>query len=132
MVAVYTRSMLARQPGDETAPGERPGAAAHAMEATKFRNDRDRGTVTGQHRFVPFVVEEFGRMGNHAQALIAELAAWGVRTGRLSQPPSWQHRGTPGRVKAWWRQRFHQELSVAAHTHLAQRLLDSYIPSQAV
>ena len=69
--------------------------------------------------------------GNHAQALIAELAAWGVRTRHLGQPPSWQHRGSPGRVKAWWRQRFHQELSVAVHTHLAQRLLDNYTPSRA-
>jgi hypothetical protein len=35
------------------------------------------------HRFVPVVVEQFGRLGIHAQALLRELADRAVSRGRI-------------------------------------------------
>ena len=67
-----------------------PGYAAAEAEASKFSNDvNSRASVAGQHRLVPFALEESGRIGPHALALLHELAARGVDDGFLRAPQTW-------------------------------------------
>eukprot|EP00873_Tetraselmis_striata_P008666 jgi/Tetstr1/428930/TSEL_018906.t1 len=40
-----------------------------------------------RHSFVPCVVEEGRRMGEHLLALVKELAERGIASGHLKQPP---------------------------------------------
>ena len=52
-----------------------PGAAARRAECTKFRQDENSSRpLRSVHRFVPFAVEEFGRLGDHAEAFLFEMA----------------------------------------------------------
>eukprot|EP00873_Tetraselmis_striata_P042122 jgi/Tetstr1/462386/TSEL_007392.t1 len=68
-----------------------PGYAARLREQTKFRVDAcSSQPVARRHRFVPCVVEEGGRLGEHLLALLKELAERGIASGHLKQPPSWQ------------------------------------------
>ena len=68
-----------------------PGMVAAAAEDTKFNKDRTSSLpiTTSFHRLVPFALEESGRLGRHALALLRELAAKGVSDGHLRPPPSW-------------------------------------------
>ena len=44
----------------------------------------------GRHRLVPFIVlEEGGRFGDHALALLSEIAEFGAQTRKLKVPESW-------------------------------------------
>eukprot|EP00873_Tetraselmis_striata_P036234 jgi/Tetstr1/456498/TSEL_043221.t1 len=70
-----------------------PGYAARLREQTKFRVDAcSSQPVARRHRFVPCVVEEGGRLGEHLLALLKELAERGIASGHLKQPPSWRQR----------------------------------------
>jgi hypothetical protein len=52
-----------------------PGAAARSAEMCKFRQDANSSRpLRSVHRFVPFAVEEFGRIGDHAEAFLFEMA----------------------------------------------------------
>ena len=53
-----------------------PGAAARQAEALKFRQDLNSSRpLRSVHRFIPlFAVEEFGRLGDHAEAFLFEMA----------------------------------------------------------
>jgi hypothetical protein len=52
-----------------------PGAAARRAEALKFRQDLNSSRpLRSVHRFIPFAVEEFGRLGDHAEAFLYEMA----------------------------------------------------------
>eukprot|EP00873_Tetraselmis_striata_P009441 jgi/Tetstr1/429705/TSEL_019600.t1 len=68
-----------------------PGYAARLREQTKFRVDAcSSQPVARRHRFVPCVLEEGGRPGEHLLALLKELAERGIASGHLKQPPSWR------------------------------------------
>ena len=68
----------------------KPGLAAAKAEARKFSDDaKSVSPVGGQHRLVPFAVEEPGRFGRHALALLLEIADRGVKDGFLKPPSSW-------------------------------------------
>lgn len=66
-----------------TPPGE--------AEKEKFDDDKKSGDPVDSrgHRLVPFVVEDGGRLGQHALALLRELAERGVREGKLRTPEIW-------------------------------------------
>ena len=52
-----------------------PGAAARQAEIHKFRQDENSSRpLRSVHRFIPFAVEEFGRLGDHAEAFLYEMA----------------------------------------------------------
>ena len=72
-----------------------PGFAAKAREDAKLDEDfRSASPVSqvhgGRHRLVPFVLEEGGRFGDHALAILLEIAELGAQTGKLNKvPESW-------------------------------------------
>jgi hypothetical protein len=52
-----------------------PGSAARRAESAKFCQDANSSRpLRSVHRFVPFAVEEFGRIGDHAEAFLFEMA----------------------------------------------------------
>ena len=70
-----------------------PGAAARGVEQDKRRKYQTRVEREG-HRFIPFIMEECGRLGQEATSLLEELVTlrvdrfrqsedWGVRTPEL-------------------------------------------------
>ena len=68
--------------------------AAKAREDAKLDEDfRSASPVSqvhgGRHRLVPFVLEEVGRFGDHALAILLEIAELGAQTGKLKVPESW-------------------------------------------
>ncbi len=72
--------------------GDIPGYAAKLVEDRKFYADKtSKRPVSrihgGLHTLVPFAVEDGGRLGTHAQALLRTLAERAVREGRSSRPP---------------------------------------------
>ena len=67
-----------------------PGFAAKAREDAKLDEDfRSASPVSqvhgGRHRLVPFVLEEGGRFGDHALAILLEIAELGAQTGKSSR-----------------------------------------------
>ena len=63
------------------------------------------------HRLVPFVLEEGGRFGDHAQEiLMLEIAELGAQTGKLKVPESWSC-SNPKAASAYWVRKWKQEVS---------------------
>ena len=82
-----------------------PGHAARLIrEKEKFDDDKHSGgdpVVSRGHRLVPFVVEDGGRLGQHALALLRELAERKMGEGKLRTPETWGlHRCSAQR--RWW------------------------------
>ena len=77
-----------------------PGHAARLREKEKFDDDKKSGdpVVSRGHRLVPFVVEDGGRLGQHALALLRELAERGV--GRANS--GHQRLGGCSAQHRWW------------------------------
>ena len=106
--------------------GSTPGSAARYAEARKFRRDAQSSQpIAAAHRFVPFAVEEFGRLGEHAKALLFELAKAAV-SGRNTllhlpddAPPV--RRLLQAKLRAW-----RQRLSIAVHCIQAVLVLERY------
>eukprot|EP00873_Tetraselmis_striata_P037933 jgi/Tetstr1/458197/TSEL_044687.t2 len=99
-----------------------PGYAARLREQTKFRVDAcSSQPVARRHRFVPCVVEEAGRLGEHLLALLKELAERGFASGHLKQPPSWREL-RPAALVAHWIRKWTVKLFVALHIVLAEYL----------
>ena len=55
----------------------------------------------GRHRLVPLVLEEGGRFGDHALAILSEIADIGAETGKLKAPESWSC-SNPQAASAYW------------------------------
>ena len=97
-----------------------PGAAARQAEAKKFRQDENSSRpLRSVHRFIPFAIEEFGRLGNHAEAFLFEMAkaATSSRGHLLHLPddsPQAKHY-LKHKLKSW-RQRFSLAVNI---THAA-------------
>ena len=58
---------------------------------------------------VPFVLEG-GRFGDHALALLSEIAQFGAQTGKLKVPESWAS-SSPNAASAYWVRKWKQEVS---------------------
>ena len=103
---------------------DKPGLAAAKAEARKFSDDaKSVSPVGGQHRLVPFAVEESGRFGKHALALLRELASRGVKDGYLKPPTSWR---APKqlRVISYWVSQWLQDISLSLSHHLSDIVLE--------
>ena len=94
-----------------------PGFAAKAREDAKLDEDfRSASPVSqvhgGRHsRLVPFVLEEGGRFGDHALAILLEIAELGgAQTGKLKVPESWSC-SNPQAASAYWVRKWKQEVS---------------------
>ena len=106
-----------------------PGYAARMREKEKFDDDRKSGdsVVSRGHRLIPFVVEDGGRLGEHALALLRELAERGVREGRLRTPETWG-RQRPAQMVGFWIRRWLAQLSAFLHITLSSVLLEATRP----
>ena len=81
-----------------------PGYAARVAEKRKFDNDdaSSRPVRTDGHTLVPFVVEDGGRLGDQALALLWNLAIRGAGpAGRLSPRPG-RMTPTTTATASWW------------------------------
>ena len=114
VASVYCLAML--KPGCF----DKPGLAAAKAEARKFSDDaKSASPVGGQHRLVPFAVEESGRFGRHALALLRELADRGVKDGFLKPPTSWRAPKHSSVVSHWVSQ-WLQDISLSLSHHLSE------------
>ena len=103
-----------------------PGHAARTKEAQKFSKDRRTTSpvVSRGHRLVPFVLEDGGRFGEHALALLYELAKDGVHKERLKAPPHWPVVSS-AQVIAHWTHKWWAQISGWFHYTLAVSLLET-------
>ena len=104
-----------------------PGFAAKAVEDAKLDEDfRSSSPVSqchgGRHRLVPFVLEEGGRFGDHALAILSEIADLGAETGKLKAPESWSC-SNPQAASAYWVRRWKQEVSGWLQVTMSDTLL---------
>ena len=98
--------------------------AAAKAEARKFSDDaKSASPVSGQHRLVPFAVEESGRFGQHALVLLREIAARGVKEGFLKPPSSWRA-PKPSSVVSYWVSQWLQDISLSLAHHLSEIVLE--------
>jgi hypothetical protein len=99
-----------------------PGHVANKLETLKFAADSNSSLCLGMaHRFVPFAVEEFGRLGDHAQALLYEWACRLVATHRPELLGSPAGKLAVQHQLRIWRQR----LSLAVNVTHAQSALNA-------
>ena len=63
-----------------------PGAAARGAEQGKRQRYQTRVEAAG-HRFIPFIIEEGGRLGQEATSLLEELVT--LRVDRFRQSEDW-------------------------------------------
>ena len=104
-----------------------PGFAAKAREDAKLDEDfRSASPVSqchgGRHRLVPFVLEEGGRFGDHALALLSEIAELGAQSGKLKAPESWAS-SSPNAASAYWVRKWKQEVSGWLQVTMSDTLL---------
>ena len=81
-----------------------PGCAVRAAEKRKFDNDdlSSRPVSTDGHVLVPFVVEDGGRFGDHALALLWNLALRGAGPGGSLTPRPGRLAPTTTATASWW------------------------------
>ncbi len=105
-----------------------PGFAAKSREDAKLDEDfRSDNPVSrchgGRHRLIPFVLEEGGRFGEHALALLFELAEMGaMMSGKLKTPESWSCSNSKA-ASAFWVRKWKQEVSGWLQVTLSDTLL---------
>ncbi len=90
----------------------------------------------GLHTFVPFAVEDGGRLGAHAHALLRTLAKRVVRHGRKSRQSSLDPSGfvllVDGATKvSLWVKRWQRHISTWLHLSLSRQILRLFCPHQA-
>ena len=104
------------------------GFAAKTREDAKLDEDfRSASPVSqchgGRHRLVPFVLEEGGmRFGDHALALLSEIAELGAQAGKLKAPESWAS-SSPNAASAYWVRKWKQEVSGWLQVTMSDTLL---------
>lgn len=69
--------------GTRAKASKEAGAAAAEKEKSKIRDHETNGTPG--YRFVPFIVETYGRLGTQAEALLKELAEIAASTGKCEE-----------------------------------------------
>lgn len=107
--------------------GWRPGAVLTQVEKKKLTSY---GADLAKHprvRFVPFAVDDFGHIGSHGLALLAELAAQAVsRAGIMDAEPG-APPGAPGRRATAVSSRVDRWLSwiaAAVHSRIALQMVE--------
>ena len=114
-----------------------PGYAAKQGEDRKFMADKtSRQPISamhgGPHILVPLVIEDGGRLGSHAQALLRSLAASALAKGRT--PPfakGIEEMTHPMLVSLWvrrWQQRISSWLHLAISRHVVRLLCPTLEP----
>ena len=73
---------------------------------------------------MPFVLEEGGRFGDHARALLSEIAELGdqQQAGKLKAPESWAS-SSPNAASAYWVRKWKQEVSGWLQVTMSDTLL---------
>ena len=71
---------------------------------------------------MPFVLEEGGRFGDHALALLSEIAELGAQSGKLKAPESWAS-SSPNAASAYWVRKWKQEVSGWLQVTMSDTLL---------
>ena len=112
------------------------GYAAKLVEDRKFKKDANSPqpvavAAGGRPIFVPFAMEDGGRLGSHAHATLKLLAEYAEGKGRL--PPRAQHVAPPlpPAAVALWIRRWHHRLSAWLHLTLSRQVLRYLAPSLA-
>ena len=127
VTTVYRNSILARV-------ATVPGFAAKKVEDTKFRDDQYSTQSVlaahgGRHTFLPFAMEDGGRIGAHGQVVLRMLADDAVAKGELPpRPRNAPHFSPPVEVSLLVR-RWQQRLFPWLHLTLSRQLLRYLAPS---
>ena len=113
-----------------------PGYAAKQAEDRKFYADRTSADPVssihgGPHVLVPFAMEDGGRLGAHAQALLRTLVVVALDKGR--RPPFSHRAATPSvpTLTSLWVQRWQQRLSSWLHLALSKQVIRMLCPDTA-
>ena len=94
-------------------PSAGPGSLAASAESAKLSKYR----LVQRHRVVPFVLEDGGRLGEHARALLIELAKLAARNGKCPKDPSTGQLRIAQLVDKWC-----QWFSVTLHSSQARQM----------
>ena len=130
MTTVYRNTMLEKV---ATVPGF---AAKHAKDR-KFLADRTSSQPIsvvhgGPHILVPFAIEDGGRLGAHAQALLRSLAAAALAKGRTPPFAMGVERLAYNMQISLWVRRCQQRLSALVHLSISRHAVRLLCPPVAV
>jgi hypothetical protein len=110
-----------------------PSFAAKQAEDKKFKADADSNHPVaaqhgGRHRFIPFTMEDGGRVGAYGQGALRMLAEYAVAKGKL--PPMARRAAPllPPEAVALWVRRWQQKLSAWLHLTLSRQVLRYLAP----
>ena len=113
-----------------------PGFAGKQVEDKKFKADADSSHLVsishgGRHRFVPFAMEDLGRIGAHGQATLRMLAEYVVAKGKGPPMSARAAPLKPFEAVAMWVRRWQQKLFVWLHLTISRQVLRYLAPSIA-
>ena len=114
-----------------------PGFAAKQVEDKKFKVDADYANPVstihgGLHRFIPFAMEDGGRIGAPGQATFRMLAKYVVAKGKAPLMSARAAPLQPPEAVAMWMRRWQQKLSGWLHLTLSRQVLRYLVPSVAI
>ncbi len=112
------------------------GFAAKKMEDTKLRSDQTSANPVstahgGRHTFVPFAMEDGGKIGAHGRAILRMLAEHAIAKGKLPPMPRHAALPSPPVTVSLWVRRWQQRLSTWLHLTLSHQVLRYLAPSLA-
>jgi hypothetical protein len=112
-----------------------PGFAAKQAEDRKLRADRSSQPISaahgGPHVLVPFAIEDGGRMGAHAQALLRSLALAALAKGRSPPFARGVDNLTHNMQISLWVRRWQQRLSAWVHLSISRHTMRLLCPAVA-
>jgi hypothetical protein len=113
-----------------------PGFAAKQAEDRKFRADQTSSQPIsavhgGPHILVPFAVEDGGRLGAHAQALLRALASAALAKGRSPPFARGLDKLTHNMQISLWVRRWQQRLSAWVHLSISRHAMRLLCPAVA-
>ena len=114
IVDVACVHVLASSQIDRGRASTEAGFAARHVESAKRRQYQRRVEQAG-HRFVPFVIEDGGRLGQQAAALLGEMAT--RRAARTARPEDWGM--PPAERRRRYLARWLEQFSVCLHAEVA-------------
>ena len=85
----------------------------------------------GPHALVPFAVEDGGRLGAHALALLRGLAIAALAKGRSPPGPGREGMLTHPMLVSRWTQKWQQQISTWLHLALSKHTLRLLCPATA-
>jgi hypothetical protein len=113
-----------------------PGFAARQAEDRKFKADQTSSQPIsaihgGPHILVPFAVEDGGRLGEHAQALLRALATAALAKGRSPPFARGIDKLTHNMQISLWVRRWQQRLSAWVHLSISRHAMRLLCPAVA-